>query len=127
MMHSYGERSDSFGMVIRRLRKNQSLSLQSLSEQVGISASYLSRLERDQRPPPPTRVIERMAEALHVAPLGLLVAAGLLTTHTLREMGVPPYGMDLDAWQEALTQLSRDDWQDIDALIRTKLARYRHP
>ncbi len=126
MMETYADRSESFGALLRRLRKSSSLSLEDLSRKIGISPSYLSRLERGQRQPPPGSVITRMAEALNVPPLPLLVSAGILTRHTLREMGVPPYGIDLIDWGEALDLLSRDDWQEIQALIRTKLDRYRH-
>jgi transcriptional regulator with XRE-family HTH domain len=126
MKDNYAQRSETFGGLIRRLRKSQSLSLEYLAGQIGISPSYLSRLERGLRPPPPSGIIERLAVALNVAPITLLVSAGIVTSHTLREMGVPPYGFDLKDWREALQCLSRDDWQEIHALIRTKLARYRH-
>ncbi|MCL4521513.1 MAG: helix-turn-helix domain-containing protein [Firmicutes bacterium] len=126
MMDMYADRSESFGSLIRRLRKSHSLSLEDLATQIGISPSYLSRMERGHRQPPPGSLIVRLAEALNVPPLTLLVSAGILNQHTLREMGVPPYGMDLKDWKEAIQRLSSDDWQEIEALIRTKLNRYRH-
>ena len=125
MMNTYANRTESFGTLIRRLRKHNALSLEVLARQVGISASYLSRLERGLRQPPPVPLIGRLAEKLKVPPMTLLVAAGLVTSHTLREMGAPPYGVDLADWREALERLSRDDWQEIHALIRAKLAHYR--
>ena len=126
-MDTYKDQSEPFGPLIRRLRKGQALSLQVTAANSGISASYLSRLERGHRQPPAVPVLERLAETLKVPPIILLVAAGILNTHTLREMGVPPYGVELKEWREALDRLSVDDWQEIHALIKTKLARRRPP
>lgn len=125
MMETYKEHPESFGPLVRRLRKNLSLSLEATAARAGISPSYLSRLERGIRQPPPGSVIGRLAEALEVTPVVLLLAAGILSPHSVREMGAPPYGVDLTDWNDALARLSADDWQDIQALIQTKLARHR--
>lgn len=76
------------------------------------------------RHPPMPALVEKFARALDADPLRLLVTAGLLNESVLREMGVP-YGVDAREWNEALHSLSPDDWQDVHALIRSKLARQR--
>lgn len=114
----------AFGAEIRRLRVAGGLSLQHLATAAGISPSYLSRLERGMRQPPSPILVERLARALDADPLRLFVIAGLMNEGLLREMGVP-YGVDAREWNEALRSLSPDDWQDVHALIRSKLARQR--
>lgn len=43
---------ESFGQLLKRLRKDRELTQQDLAERVGLSKSYLSKLERDDRAPP---------------------------------------------------------------------------
>ncbi len=118
------QRDQSLGSLIRDLRKGRSLSLSACALEAGISPSYLSRLERGHRRPP-VDVLTRLADVLEVSPLSLLGAAGILSAHTLKDLGVPPYGVDPGEWKDALQELSEADWQEIHALIRTKLDRYR--
>ncbi len=60
-----------FAGNVRRLRSQKGLSQKALADNVGISVSYVSMLERGQRSPP-LETIEKMARALRVAPTALL-------------------------------------------------------
>ncbi len=60
-----------FAVNIRRLRSQKHLSQKALDDNVGISVSYVSMLERGQRSPP-LETIEKMARALKVPPAALL-------------------------------------------------------
>ncbi len=60
-----------FASNVRRLRSKKGLSQKALADNVGISVSYVSMLERGQRSPP-LETIERMARALRVTPAALL-------------------------------------------------------
>ena len=53
----------TFGETIRRLRRQKKWSLGTLTEQTGLSYSYLSRVENDSASPQPDAVA-RLAEAL---------------------------------------------------------------
>ncbi len=121
--YANAQTGESLGSLIRDLRKARSLSLSACALKIGISPSYLSRLERGLRRPA-VDILTRLADVLQVPPLSLLVAAGVLSAHTLKDLGVPPYGVDPVEWKDALQELSEADWQEIHALIRTKLDRY---
>jgi transcriptional regulator with XRE-family HTH domain len=62
---------DRFASNVRRLRSKKGLSQRALADNVGISVSYVSMLERAQRSPP-LETIEKMAHALKVTPAMLL-------------------------------------------------------
>lgn len=113
----------AFGSYLRQRRHTLGLSLQLLAQQTGVSASYLSRVERGLRNPPGPALLKRLAPVLQVEYTDLLHEAGHLPA-TLRELP-RPYGLDTSEWQEALTSLSNDDWDDVRVLIQTKIARRR--
>jgi transcriptional regulator with XRE-family HTH domain len=60
-----------FAGNVRKLRSQKGLSQKALADNVGISVSYVSMLERGQRSPP-LETIEKMARALRVPPTALL-------------------------------------------------------
>jgi len=57
---------------LREWRKERGLSLDALAERAGTSKGYLSDLERGERPMPPGRTIEKIAEALEISARQLL-------------------------------------------------------
>jgi transcriptional regulator with XRE-family HTH domain len=63
------------GSTIRRLRLASGLSQAQLAKRAGVTASFLSRIERDKREPT-LSVLRRLAEKLN-APFGVLLAAAL--------------------------------------------------
>lgn len=60
--------TDDFGKMLKKLREERGLSLGRLSELTGISASYLSRLEKSIRKSPGFTKIVILAKALNVDP-----------------------------------------------------------
>lgn len=50
---------------IRKFRESKNKTLKELADEVGISAGYLSHLERGSRNNPSKEVMERIAEALN--------------------------------------------------------------
>lgn len=55
---------ETFGQRIRRKREECCLGLRKTSTVAGISATYLSQIERDETIPPSERVIRRLADLL---------------------------------------------------------------
>jgi len=54
----------SFGATIRQRRHELNIGLNEFAERLGISATYWSRIERDQEKPPRDDLIERAAAIL---------------------------------------------------------------
>ena len=65
----------SFGGVIRKRRIELGIGLMDMSERLGISAPYLSRIERDLESPPRDELIERAAAILGLQMDDLFVKA----------------------------------------------------
>ena len=67
----------AFGDHIRACRKNRDLGLREAAGKIGITPSYLSRLESGDEPNPPSaKVIEKMAEVLDADQKHLMLLAG---------------------------------------------------
>lgn len=58
---------DAFGVVLRRYRLQRELTLEQLSEQVGVSHSFIHRLETGQKLPN-LQMVLKLATALGVRP-----------------------------------------------------------
>ncbi len=69
-----------FGATIRALREKQQISLRKFADKVGISPTYLSKVERDEFPPPGEKKIKEIAEALGQDPDELLALAGKVSS-----------------------------------------------
>jgi len=70
--------SDSFSTRLRKLREGTGLSQAELAKRVGVSFTYLSKLENGVKPPPSQKIILKLAEALKCDKDELLTLAGKL-------------------------------------------------
>ena len=78
----------SFGQFVRECREakaasDRSFSLRKVAQKVGIEPSYLSKIERDQQPPPGEAVIGKLAEELGEDPDVMLALAGKVSSDLL--------------------------------------------
>jgi transcriptional regulator with XRE-family HTH domain len=74
------DRALALGALIRKLRRERSLTLAQLADRVPMSASNLSRIELGSQGPPADEIIERIGTALGADPAELLRAAGRYAT-----------------------------------------------
>jgi len=82
-MSSTSSDDPCFGSRIRRLREAKAspdFSLRQVALRAGIEPSYLSKIERDQQPPPGEATIRRLAQVLEEDPDVLLAAAGKVSS-----------------------------------------------
>ena len=83
----------SFGTYLResRLKKDHpAFSVRKLAGRVGIEPSYLSKIERDEQPPPGEGTIRKLAEELGEDPDVLLALAGKVPTDLLEVIRARP-------------------------------------
>lgn len=69
-----------FGATIRELREAQQISLRKFADRVGISPTYLSKIERDEFAPPGEETVKAIAKALGQDPDELLGLAGKVSS-----------------------------------------------
>src|SRR5919205_836059 len=65
-----------FGPVVRRLREERQIGLRDFARRIGVSATYLSKIERDELPPPSEARVKEIARQLDQDPDELLALAG---------------------------------------------------
>ena len=70
----------SFGATVRRLREDQKIGLRRFAEVVGMSPTYLSKVERDEFNPPSEDKVRAIAKALGQDPDELLALAGRVSS-----------------------------------------------
>lgn len=73
----------TFGRVLRELRRNSGVGIKRFGPEVGVSYSYISKLENDVVPPS-EGFVQRAANYFEVDPNVLLLAAGKVPTDVLR-------------------------------------------
>lgn|GEM_PF-5572555 len=69
---------EGFGKVLKSIREEVGFSIRKLAEESGLSASYLSYIERGIHGPPSAEVIFKLSAALRASSDILLAEAGLL-------------------------------------------------
>jgi transcriptional regulator with XRE-family HTH domain len=69
-----------FGATIRNLREREGISLRKFAEAVGISPTYVSKVERDEFAPPGQETIRKMARILKQDEDSLLGLAGKVSS-----------------------------------------------
>ena len=65
-----------FGATIRELREERRIGLRQFARMVGVSATYVSKIERGEMPPPAEDRVKEIARLLDQDPDELLALAG---------------------------------------------------
>ncbi len=65
-----------FGATVRRLREERQIGLRQFAKRIGVSATYLSKIERDELPPPAEDRVKEIARLLEQDTDELLALAG---------------------------------------------------
>jgi HTH-type transcriptional regulator, competence development regulator len=68
--------TEKFGAFVRRERERKAIGLREMAKLIGVSPTYLSKIERDEFAPPAEDKVQAMAEILDWDPDELLARAG---------------------------------------------------
>jgi transcriptional regulator with XRE-family HTH domain len=66
----------SFGALVRREREAKEIGLREMAKKIGVSPTYLSKVERDEFPPPAEDKVRKIAEIIEHDADELLALAG---------------------------------------------------
>lgn len=91
----YTQMAKSFGDYIRQRREelrthDRAFSVRQVASRVGLEPSYLSKIERDEQPPPSEESIRALAEVLGEDPDVLLALAGKVSADLQRIIRARP-------------------------------------
>jgi transcriptional regulator with XRE-family HTH domain len=67
---------EKFGAFIRREREAKEIGLREMAKKIGVSPTYLSKVERDEFPPPAEDKVRKIASVLGLDADELLALAG---------------------------------------------------
>jgi transcriptional regulator with XRE-family HTH domain len=70
----------SFGALVRREREAKEIGLREMAKKIGVSPTYLSKIERGDFDPPAEDKVRRIAEIIGHDPDELLALAGRVST-----------------------------------------------
>jgi transcriptional regulator with XRE-family HTH domain len=67
---------ETFGAFVRREREGKEIGLREMAKKIGMSPTYLSKVERDEFPPPAEDKVRAIAMIINCDPDDLLAMAG---------------------------------------------------
>ena len=71
---------EKFGAFIRREREGKEIGLREMAKMIGVSPTYLSKVERDEFPPPAEDKVRAIAKIIGCDTDDLLARAGRVST-----------------------------------------------
>jgi transcriptional regulator with XRE-family HTH domain len=71
---------EKFGAFIRREREAREIGLREMAKMIGVSPTYLSKIERDEFPPPVEGKVKAIAKIIECDADDLLARAGRLSS-----------------------------------------------
>jgi HTH-type transcriptional regulator, competence development regulator len=112
----------NLGKKLRDLRRKSGLTQHELAEQVGVDDSYISKIENDRLPYPPSgETLRLLARVLRADPLELLAVAD----RTPKEFA--GFSDNPDAYEFLQTaaryDLRKSDWQALKQVLEQRLGR----
>ncbi len=93
------EKKTSFGAYVRQERESREIGLREMAKKIGVSATYLSKIERDEFSPPAEDKVRKIAEFFDLDVDELLALAGKVSSD--------------------LSELIRANPRELAALLRT--------
>ncbi len=92
-------RNIKFGAYVRQERLSREIGLREMAKKIGVSPTYLSKVERDEFPPPAEDKVRKIAEIFHIDVDILLALAGKVSSD--------------------LSEIIREHPRELAALLRT--------
>lgn len=109
---------DKFGAFIRREREAREIGLREMAKMISVSPTYLSRVERDEFPPPAEDKVKAIARIIECDSDDLLARAGRVASDISEIIIRQP--VELTALLRTVKSLKADD---IARLVREVKAR----
>ena len=98
---------EKFGAFIRREREAREIGLREMAKMIGVSATYMSKVERDEYPPPAEDKVKAIAKIIECDADDLLARAGRVSSD-LSEI-IKRHPVELGALLRTTKGLTADD------------------
>jgi transcriptional regulator with XRE-family HTH domain len=107
----------TFGQVLRELRRSKDVSQRDLAEKVGVDFSYISKIENDRLPSPAADTIVKICQALEVSPDKLLALSGKIPTELRDTIGSSPAAMQFIRNAQSMG-LTEEEWKELTRQLK---------
>ena len=107
---------DRFGAFIRREREAKEIGLREMAKMIGVSPTYLSKVERDEFPPPAERRVKNIANVLNLDPDELLARAGKVASDLTEIIKRQP--REAASFLRSTSRLTADEWRKLTVKAR---------
>lgn len=107
----------TFGRVLREIRRSKKMSQRVLAEKVGVDFSYISKVENDRLPPPAADTIVRICTALEVPVEELLALKGKMPSEFEDALGSSPAALKFVNQAQAMG-LTEAEWEKLTHQLR---------
>lgn len=108
--------NETFGANVRRLREEKGYSLRTFAKKLRMSATYLSKVERDDFRPPVEKKVRAIAKMLGVDGDTMLALAGRMAGHLTKNFASTPLRMVTIA--DFLREIGEMDTEEIQQFTR---------
>jgi transcriptional regulator with XRE-family HTH domain len=107
----------TFGHLLRELRRAKGISQRELAKQVSVDFSYISKLENDRLPPPAADTIVKICEVLNVQPDKLLSITKKMPSHIKDLVSSTPKALEFLRNAHSL-KLTEDEWDKMSKQLK---------
>jgi len=107
----------TFGRVLRELRRSRGISQRNLAAKVGVDFSYISKIENDRLPPPAADTIVKICNALEVSPDSLLALSGKIPKELKEAIGSSPAAMQFIRSAQSMG-LTEEEWKKLTKQLK---------
>lgn len=111
-----GGENEGFGATVRQEREKLEIGLREMAKKIGVSPTYLSKVERDQFPPPAEDKVIAIASALGCDPDELLALAGKVSSDLTDIIRRQPRGMA--SFLRSASGLTAEQMAKLEAQVR---------
>ena len=112
-----GSGKEKFGAFIRREREGKEIGLREMAKKIGVSPTYLSKVERDEFSPPAEDKVRKIAVILDLDADELLARAGRVSSDLTEIIRSQPREM-ANFLRSASGGLTADEWRQLTEKTR---------
>jgi len=110
--------NQTFGELLRNIRRSKGISQRELASKVSVDFSYISKLENDRLPPPAANTIVKICEVLDVQPEALLSITGKLPSEIKELIGSNPRALQFLRKAYAMNLVEKE-WDDLNEKLKS--------
>jgi transcriptional regulator with XRE-family HTH domain len=108
---------ETFGTVLKNIRRLKNISQRELADKVGVDFTYISKIENDRLPPPSAETVIKISEVLGSPKEILLSQSGKVSNDLKDVMSSPEAIKFLHEVKEM--NLSSSEWQSLHRKLKS--------